>query len=93
MRTVGQNTAANIAYPSTASHRQSQIAFVALHVEPGGFEQLVVRGDTTARELAAFWLHSRGVLVGMKVDTWDGIDPTTRLIRSRADRPCAVRRS
>jgi hypothetical protein len=46
-----------------------------------------VRGDTTARELEAFWLHSRGVLVEMKVNTWDGLDPTTRLIRSRAIDP------
>ncbi len=53
------------------------------YVEPGGYEQVVFRGDTAAREFIAFWLDSRNrVLAGMNVNIWDVNDAIQALVRS-----------
>jgi 3-phenylpropionate/trans-cinnamate dioxygenase ferredoxin reductase component len=53
------------------------------YVEPGGYEQVVFRGDTAAREFIAFWLDSGGrVLAGMNVNIWDVNDAIQALVRS-----------
>jgi 3-phenylpropionate/trans-cinnamate dioxygenase ferredoxin reductase component len=53
------------------------------YVEPGGYEQVVFRGDTAAREFIAFWLDSgRRVLAGMNVNIWDVNDAIQALVRS-----------
>jgi len=41
------------------------------HVEPGGYDQVVLRGDTDRREFIAFWLRRGRVLAGMNVNVWD----------------------
>ena len=41
------------------------------HVEPGGYDQVVLRGDVERREFIAFWLHGGRVLAGMNVNVWD----------------------
>jgi len=41
------------------------------HVEPGGYDQVVLRGDVERREFIAFWLHRGRVLAGMNVNVWD----------------------
>jgi 3-phenylpropionate/trans-cinnamate dioxygenase ferredoxin reductase component len=53
------------------------------YVEPGGYEQVVFRGDTAAREFIAFWLDSGGrVLAGMNVNIWDVNDAIQALVKS-----------
>lgn len=54
------------------------------YVEPDGYDQVVVRGDTAAREFIAFWLREGRVLAGMNVNIWDVVDPIKALIRSGA---------
>ncbi len=48
-----------------------------------GWDQLVLRGDTGAREFVAFWLKDGRVLAGMNVNVWDVTDPIKALIHSR----------
>ncbi|GGO08309.1 pyridine nucleotide-disulfide oxidoreductase [Microbispora rosea subsp. aerata] len=53
------------------------------HVEPGGYDQVVFRGDVAAREFIAFWLSGDRVLAGMNVNVWDVVEPIKQLIRTR----------
>ncbi|UJP39138.1 NAD(P)/FAD-dependent oxidoreductase [Cellulomonas palmilytica] len=53
-------------------------------VGPDGYDEVVVRGDETARELVAFWLRGGRVLAGMNVNVWDVVDDVQALVRSRA---------
>lgn len=52
------------------------------HVEPGGYDQVVFRGDVAAREFIAFWLSGDRVLAGMNVNVWDVVEPIKALIRT-----------
>ncbi|GIH73157.1 oxidoreductase C-terminal domain-containing protein [Sphaerimonospora thailandensis] len=52
-------------------------------VKPGGYDQVVFRGDVAAREFIAFWLKDDRVLAGMNVNIWDVIEPIEELIRAR----------
>ncbi|MEN3536879.1 FAD-dependent oxidoreductase [Microbispora sp. ZYX-F-249] len=52
------------------------------HVEPGGYDQVVFRGDVAARKFIAFWLKGDRVLAGMNVNVWDVVEPIKRLIRA-----------
>jgi 3-phenylpropionate/trans-cinnamate dioxygenase ferredoxin reductase component len=53
------------------------------YVEPGGYEQVVFRGDTAAREFIAFWLDAGSrVLAGMNVNIWDVNDAIQALVRA-----------
>ena len=53
------------------------------YVEPAGYDQVVFRGDTAAREFIAFWLDpGRRVLAGMNVNIWDVNDAIQALVRS-----------
>jgi 3-phenylpropionate/trans-cinnamate dioxygenase ferredoxin reductase component len=45
------------------------------HVEPDGYDRLVIRGDAAAREFTAFWLRDGRVLAGMNVNVWDLTEP------------------
>jgi 3-phenylpropionate/trans-cinnamate dioxygenase ferredoxin reductase subunit len=60
------------------------------HVEPGGYDRVVIRGDRAAREFIAFWLAGERVLAGMNVNVWDVTDPIKALINSPA--PVDVRK-
>jgi 3-phenylpropionate/trans-cinnamate dioxygenase ferredoxin reductase subunit len=51
-------------------------------VEPGGYDQVVFRGNVANREFIAFWLAGGRVLAGMNVNIWDVTDPIKALIRS-----------
>ena len=52
-------------------------------VEPGGYEQVVFRGDVAGRQFIAFWLDAAGrVLAGMNVNIWDVNDAIQSLVRS-----------
>ncbi|MFI9574618.1 NAD(P)/FAD-dependent oxidoreductase [Microbispora rosea] len=52
------------------------------HAEPGGYDQVVFRGDVAAREFIAFWLSGDRVLAGMNVNVWDVVEPIKTLIRT-----------
>jgi 3-phenylpropionate/trans-cinnamate dioxygenase ferredoxin reductase component len=52
------------------------------HVEPGGYEQVVFRGDVAEREFIAFWLAGGRVLAGMNVNIWDVNEAIQALVRS-----------
>jgi 3-phenylpropionate/trans-cinnamate dioxygenase ferredoxin reductase subunit len=54
------------------------------HVEPDGYDQVVVRGDLGGREFIAFWLTGNRVLAGMNVNIWDVTEPIKALISSGA---------
>ena len=53
------------------------------YVEPGGYAEVVFRGDVAGREFVAFWLGDDGrVLAGMNVNIWDVNDAISALVRS-----------
>jgi 3-phenylpropionate/trans-cinnamate dioxygenase ferredoxin reductase subunit len=53
------------------------------YVEPGGYEQVVFRGDVPGREFVAFWLAGDGrVLAGMNVNIWDVNEAIGALVRA-----------
>jgi 3-phenylpropionate/trans-cinnamate dioxygenase ferredoxin reductase subunit len=54
------------------------------YVEPGGYDEVVFRGDKQRREFVSFWLSKGRVLAGMNVNIWDVNDAVQALIR-RAD--------
>ncbi|MGE0027996.1 MAG: NAD(P)/FAD-dependent oxidoreductase [Thermoleophilia bacterium] len=47
-------------------------------------DEVVIRGDESARELVAFWIAEGRVLAGMNLNVWDVNDQVQELIRSRA---------
>ncbi len=53
------------------------------HVEPGGYDQVVFRGDPATLEFVAFWLADGRVLAGMNVNIWDLTDDIAALVRGR----------
>jgi 3-phenylpropionate/trans-cinnamate dioxygenase ferredoxin reductase subunit len=52
--------------------------------EPGGYDEVVIRGDVEALEFVAFWLSGGSVVAGMNVNVWDVNDDIQRLIRAQA---------
>jgi 3-phenylpropionate/trans-cinnamate dioxygenase ferredoxin reductase component len=54
------------------------------YVEPGGYKEVVFRGDVAGREFVAFWLAEDGrVLAGMNVNIWDVTDAIQTLVQAR----------
>ncbi|MGW6565873.1 NAD(P)/FAD-dependent oxidoreductase [Streptomyces sp. NPDC054975] len=52
------------------------------YVEPGEYDQVVLRGRTDSREFIAFWLAEGRVLAGMNVNVWDVTEPIGALVIS-----------
>ena len=52
------------------------------HVEPGGYDQIVYRGDRAGRTFIAFWLSAGRIRAGMNVNVWDVVTPIQDLIRA-----------
>ncbi|HVA60886.1 MAG TPA: FAD-dependent oxidoreductase [Mycobacteriales bacterium] len=50
-------------------------------LDPGGYDEVVYRGDRKAREFIAFWLQSGRVQAGMNVNVWDVTPAIQGLIR------------
>jgi 3-phenylpropionate/trans-cinnamate dioxygenase ferredoxin reductase subunit len=48
-----------------------------------GSDEVVFRGDPSAREFIAFWLKDERVVAGMNMNIWDVSDEIRTLIRSR----------
>jgi hypothetical protein len=46
--------------------------------------QVVLRGDSGASELLAFWMREGRVVAGMSLNVWAVTEPIQALIRSRA---------
>jgi 3-phenylpropionate/trans-cinnamate dioxygenase ferredoxin reductase subunit len=51
-------------------------------VAPGGYDQVVFRGDVPGREFMAFWVKEGRVLAGMNVNVWDVQDEIQALVRA-----------
>jgi 3-phenylpropionate/trans-cinnamate dioxygenase ferredoxin reductase component len=47
------------------------------------WDEVVFRGDVSAREFIAFWLKDERLVAGMNMNVWDVSDPIRELIRSR----------
>jgi 3-phenylpropionate/trans-cinnamate dioxygenase ferredoxin reductase component len=54
------------------------------YTDPDGLDDVVIRGDTTAREFIAFWLNNGRLTAAMNVNVWDATEPIRELIRSGA---------
>jgi 3-phenylpropionate/trans-cinnamate dioxygenase ferredoxin reductase component len=55
------------------------------HVGPGGYDEVVVRGDLTGdRVFTALWLKDGRVAAGMHANDWDAGDPLKRLVGTEA---------
>jgi 3-phenylpropionate/trans-cinnamate dioxygenase ferredoxin reductase subunit len=52
------------------------------HVDPGGYDRVVFRGDVPGREFLAFWVAGGRVLAGMNVNIWDVNDKIAVLVRA-----------
>jgi 3-phenylpropionate/trans-cinnamate dioxygenase ferredoxin reductase subunit len=52
--------------------------------EPGGYDQVVYRGEPKSLEFVAFWLSAGSVVAGMNVNVWDVNDDIQALIRAQA---------
>ncbi|NUU26467.1 MAG: FAD-dependent oxidoreductase [Streptomycetaceae bacterium] len=50
------------------------------YVDPGGYDQVVFRGDRASGEFVVFWLADRKVLAGMNVNVWDVTDEIRALV-------------
>lgn len=50
----------------------------------GGEDEVVLRGDPSAREFIAFWLKDSRVVAGMNVNIWDVTEQIQGLVRSQA---------
>ncbi|HET6626683.1 MAG TPA: FAD-dependent oxidoreductase [Nocardioidaceae bacterium] len=56
------------------------------NVGPDGYDEVVVRGDTTGtRVFTAFWLKDGRVLAGMHANDWDAIDAVRALVGKTVD--------
>jgi 3-phenylpropionate/trans-cinnamate dioxygenase ferredoxin reductase subunit len=53
------------------------------YTEPDGYDEVVIRGDTKAREFIAFWLNNGRLVAAMNVNVWEVTEPIRELIRSR----------
>ncbi|MBI4942835.1 MAG: NAD(P)/FAD-dependent oxidoreductase [Actinobacteria bacterium] len=53
------------------------------YVEPGGYDEVVFRGDRDGGEFVAFWVGGGRVLAGMNVNVWDVADTIEALVRDR----------
>ena len=51
------------------------------YVEPGGYDEVVFRGDIARREFIAFWLGGGRVLAGMNVNIWDVNEAIQAIVR------------
>jgi 3-phenylpropionate/trans-cinnamate dioxygenase ferredoxin reductase subunit len=49
---------------------------------PGGYDQVIFRGDAGKREFIVFWLSGGRVAAGMNVNVWDVNDAIQNLVRS-----------
>ncbi|MGA8209567.1 MAG: FAD-dependent oxidoreductase [Nocardioidaceae bacterium] len=50
------------------------------HVGPGGYDEVVVRGEPADGPFTAFWLGQGRVLAGMQVNDWDATDAIRRVL-------------
>jgi 3-phenylpropionate/trans-cinnamate dioxygenase ferredoxin reductase subunit len=58
-------------------------------VGSGGYDDVVIRGDTAGLEFDAFWCRAGRILAGMHVNRWDDSEPIQHLAATRANPPRA----
>jgi NADPH-dependent 2,4-dienoyl-CoA reductase/sulfur reductase-like enzyme len=52
------------------------------YVAPGGYDEVVFRGDPSTFEFVAFWVSEGRVLAGMNANVWDVQDEIQTLVRA-----------
>jgi 3-phenylpropionate/trans-cinnamate dioxygenase ferredoxin reductase subunit len=52
------------------------------HIGPGGYDEVLVRGDLPGRKFLAFWLAGGRVVAGMNVNIWDVNKQIQHLVRT-----------
>ena len=52
------------------------------HAEPGGYDEVVIRGDVPNLRFVALWVADRRVVAGMHVNEWDSIGHIEALVLS-----------
>jgi 3-phenylpropionate/trans-cinnamate dioxygenase ferredoxin reductase component len=52
------------------------------YVPPGGYDEVVLRGDVPGREFIAFWLSGGRARAGMNVNVWGVTDEIQALVRA-----------
>jgi 3-phenylpropionate/trans-cinnamate dioxygenase ferredoxin reductase subunit len=84
-------TAVTVRMPVRHSDQHSSSPGIGMeyagYVAPGGYDQVVFRGDPTIRpdaspESVAFWVTDGKVLAGMNVNAWDVQDDIQKLVRA-----------
>ncbi|WP_153394973.1 NAD(P)/FAD-dependent oxidoreductase [Ornithinicoccus halotolerans] len=50
------------------------------HVEPAGYDDVILRGDVPARRFTSFWLKDGIVLAAMHANDWAEIEPIRRIV-------------
>lgn len=54
------------------------------YTEPGGYDQVLIRGEVDTGEFIVFWVRQGRLQAGMSVNTWDVTDTIGELIRTGA---------
>ncbi|GAB3243917.1 NAD(P)/FAD-dependent oxidoreductase [Nocardioides dilutus] len=54
------------------------------HVGAGGYDEVVVRGDLSARVVTALWVTDGHVAAGMHLNDWDAIEPIRSWVGRKA---------
>ena len=78
---LGDNTAYDRLPYFYSDQYDSGMEYVG-HVGPGGYDQVVFRGDPSTGRYLAFWLAGDVIRAGMNVDVWDVNDTIAGLIRA-----------
>jgi 3-phenylpropionate/trans-cinnamate dioxygenase ferredoxin reductase component len=52
------------------------------YVEPGGYDEVVFRGDVASSEFVVFWVSNGRVLAGMNVNVWDVAEAIEAIVRA-----------
>jgi NADPH-dependent 2,4-dienoyl-CoA reductase/sulfur reductase-like enzyme len=55
------------------------------HVEPAGYDEVIIRGDAGNRVITAFWVRDNLVQAGMHLNDWDAIDPIRSIVAGTTD--------
>ena len=52
------------------------------YLKPGGYDDVVLRGDVPGLKFVVLWLAAGRVVAGMGVNVWDAMDPVRELVAS-----------
>ena len=50
------------------------------HIGPGGYDEVVIRGDRSSRNLNALWIKQNRIVAGLHLNDWDATEHLRRLV-------------